>query len=101
MEVNLLFEFFVTGFCVHDLIIAESLDWLILRNVKEKTIRGMAEWAKHRTVLLYEVLKVERRTMPHHSMYWRILEEVICVEELEALVSEVWSGKRYCRSHRW
>jgi hypothetical protein len=28
---------------------------------------GMAEWAKHRTALLREVLKVERRTMPHHS----------------------------------
>ena len=56
---------------------------------------GMAEWAKHRTALLCEVLKVERRTMPHHSTYRRILEEVICVEELEALVSEAWSGKRY------
>jgi hypothetical protein len=33
--------------------------------------------------------------MPHHSTYRHILEEVICVEELEALVSEVWSGKRY------
>jgi DDE_Tnp_1-associated len=56
---------------------------------------GMAEWAKNRTALLCEVLKVERRTMPHHSTYRRILEEVICVEEREALVSEVWSGKRY------
>ena len=61
----------------------------------EDNPRGMAEWAKHRTALLCEVLKVERRTMPHHSTYRRILEEVICVEELEALVSEVWSGKRY------
>ena len=29
--VDLLFEFFVTGFCGHALIIAKSLDWLILR----------------------------------------------------------------------
>jgi len=55
----------------------------------EDNPRGMAEWAKHRTALL----KVERRTMPHHSIYRRILEEVICVEELEALVSEVGGGK--------
>ena len=33
--------------------------------------------------------------MPHHSTYRRIAAEVICVEELERMLSEVWSEKRY------
>ena len=56
---------------------------------------GIAEWGKHRTELLCEALKLERRTMPHHSTYRRIAEEVICVEELEHMLSEVWSEKRF------
>ena len=56
---------------------------------------GMAEWAKHRTELLCKALKVERKTMPHHSTYRRISAEVICVEELEQMLSEMWSDKRY------
>ena len=28
---------------------------------------GIADWAKHRTELLCEALKLERRSMPHHS----------------------------------
>jgi predicted transposase YbfD/YdcC len=56
---------------------------------------GMAEWAKHRMGLLCEALKLERKAMPHHSTIRRISEEVICVEELERMLSEVWSEKRY------
>jgi len=56
---------------------------------------GMAEWAKHRTGFLCEALKLERKTMPHHSTYRRIAEEVICVEELEQMLSEMWSSKRF------
>lgn len=56
---------------------------------------AMAEWAKHRTEFLCEALKLERRTMPHHSTYRRIAEEVICVEELEEMLSEMWSAKRF------
>jgi predicted transposase YbfD/YdcC len=56
---------------------------------------GMAEWAKHRTAFLCEALKLERKTMPHHSTYRRIAEEVICVEELEQMLSELWSAKRF------
>jgi predicted transposase YbfD/YdcC len=56
---------------------------------------GIAEWAKHRTEFLCEGLKLERKTMPHHSTYRRIAEEVICVEELERMLSEMWSGKRF------
>src|SRR5688572_23405153 len=56
---------------------------------------GMADWAKHRTELLCEALKVERKTMPHHSTYRRIAAEVICVEELEQMLSEMWTDKRF------
>jgi predicted transposase YbfD/YdcC len=56
---------------------------------------GIADWAKHRTELLCEALKLERKTMPHHSTYRRISEEVICVEELEQMMSEMWSDKRF------
>jgi predicted transposase YbfD/YdcC len=56
---------------------------------------AIAEWAKHRTELLCEALQLERKTMPHHSTYRRIAEEVICVEELEQILSEQWSSKRF------
>jgi hypothetical protein len=56
---------------------------------------GMAEWAKHRTEFLCEALKLERKSMPHHSTYRRIAEEVICVEELEQMLSDMWSAKRF------
>ena len=56
---------------------------------------AIAEWAQHRTGLLCEALQLERKTMPHQSTYRRIAEEVICVEELEQMLSEVWSSKRF------
>lgn len=56
---------------------------------------AIAEWAKHRTGMLCEALKLERKTMPHHSTYRRIAEEVICVEELEQMLSEQWCSKRF------
>lgn len=43
---------------------------------------GIAEWAKHRAEMLADLLKLSRKTMPHHSTYRRILAEVIYVEEL-------------------
>jgi predicted transposase YbfD/YdcC len=61
----------------------------------EDNANGMAEWAKHRTEFLCEALKLERKSMPHHSTYRRIAEEVICVEELEQMLSEMWSEKRF------
>jgi predicted transposase YbfD/YdcC len=61
----------------------------------EDNPNGMAEWAKHRTEFLCEALKLERKSMPHHSTYRRIAEEVICVEELEQMLSEMWSEKRF------
>ena len=55
---------------------------------------GMAEWAKHRLEWLCTMLKLERKTMPHRSSYERILDGVSW-EEVEQLVSQVLSGKRY------
>ena len=56
---------------------------------------GSQNGRKHRTDWLCEALKLERKTMPHHSTYRRISEEVICVEELEQMLSEMWSAKRF------
>lgn len=56
---------------------------------------GMADWAKHRRELLCEALQLERKSMPHHSTYRRISEEVLCVEELEEMLSALWSEKRF------
>lgn len=56
---------------------------------------GMAEWGKHRMEMLCEALKLERKAMPHHSTYRRIAAEVICAEELEQLLSEMWSANRF------
>jgi predicted transposase YbfD/YdcC len=56
---------------------------------------GIAEWAQHRMEWLCEVLKLERKSMPHRSSYERILEQVVSWEELEQLVSRVLSGKHY------
>jgi predicted transposase YbfD/YdcC len=61
----------------------------------EDKASGIAEWAKHRLEWLCEMLKLERKTMPHRSSYERILDEVVSWEELEQLVSRVLSGKRY------
>ena len=56
---------------------------------------GIAEWAKYRTAELVEMLKLERKTMPHHSTYRRIMAEVIDANELELLVSDFLTGRRH------
>lgn len=56
---------------------------------------GIAEWAKHRTELLADLLRLKRKKMPHHSTYRRILAEVIYVEELEQVSSRYLSGKKF------
>ena len=56
---------------------------------------GIAEWAKYRTKELAEMLRLKRKTMPHHSTYRRIMADVINTEELEKLVSELLTGKQY------
>jgi predicted transposase YbfD/YdcC len=56
---------------------------------------GIADWVKHRTDLLVELLKLRRKKMPHHSTYRRILAEVVYVEELEQINQVFLSGKKY------
>lgn len=55
---------------------------------------GIAEWAKHRTEMLVEWLKLKRNSLPHHSTYRRILAEVVNVEELEHIQQIYLSGKK-------
>lgn len=55
---------------------------------------GIADWAKHRTDVLVELLKLKRKTMPHHSTYRRILADVVCVEEVEHIHQSFLSGKK-------
>ena len=61
----------------------------------EDTPSGIADWVKHRSEQFIEMLKLKRKTMPHHSTYRRISEDVIDIEELEGVVSTVLSGRKY------
>ena len=61
----------------------------------EDTPSGIADWVQHRSEQMIEMLNLKRRTMPHHSTYRRITEEVVDVEELEQTVSVVLSEKKY------
>ena len=59
------------------------------------TPSGIADWVRHRAEQFIEILKLKRKTMPHHSTYRRISEDVIDIEELEEVVSSVLSGRKY------
>jgi predicted transposase YbfD/YdcC len=61
----------------------------------EDTPSGIADWVQHRSEQLSEMLKLKRRTMPHHSTYRRISEDIVEVEELEQVVSAVLSEKKF------
>jgi len=61
----------------------------------EDTPSGIADWVQHRSEQMIEMLNLKRRTMPHHSTYRRITEDVVDVEELEQTVSVVLSEKKY------
>ena len=61
----------------------------------EDTPSGIADWVRYRAEQFIEILKLERKTMPHHSTYRRISEDVIDIEELEEVVSSVLSGRKY------
>jgi len=61
----------------------------------EDTPSGIAEWVKHRAEQFVDILKLKRKSMPHHNTYRRIEEEVINPEELEVMVSQVMSGRKY------
>ena len=61
----------------------------------EDTPSGMAEWVKHRAEQFVDILKLKRKSMPHHSTYRRIEEEVVNPQELETMVSQVLSRRKY------
>lgn len=47
---------------------------------------GIAEWARHRCQQLTGALGLERKTMPCHNTYRRVLQNAINVEEMERVV---------------
>lgn len=55
---------------------------------------GIAEWAEHRAALLVEALGLGRDSMPHHSTYRRIFENVVDANELDQMVGEYLAGKK-------
>lgn len=61
----------------------------------EDTPSGMADWVKHRAEQFMDMLKLKRKSMPHHSTYRRIEAEVVDPEELEQVVSNVLAGKKF------
>lgn len=61
----------------------------------EDTPSGIADWVQHRSEQMIEMLKLKRKTMPHHSTYRRIAEDVVEVDELEQLVGAALSEKKY------
>ena len=58
----------------------------------EDTPSGIADWVQDRSEQMIAMLNLKRKTMPHHSTYRRVTEEVIDVEELEQTVSVVLSA---------
>ena len=61
----------------------------------EDTPSGIADWVKHRREQFTDLLKLKRKTMPHHSTYRRIEAEVVDPEELEQVVSRVLAGRKF------
>jgi predicted transposase YbfD/YdcC len=68
---------------------------MLAKTCGESHPSGIAEWAKHRTGMLVELLKLKRKAMPADSTYRRILAEVVNVEELECESSAYLSGKKH------
>jgi hypothetical protein len=56
---------------------------------------GIADWVKYRGEQFRELLKLKRKSMPHHSTYRRIESEVVDPEELERLVGKVLAGRKF------
>ena len=68
---------------------------LLAKTCGENHPFGIAEWAKQRSGLLVDMLKLQRETMPHDSTYRRILADIVNVEELEQVSSEYLAEKKY------
>jgi hypothetical protein len=50
---------------------------MLAKTCGENHPSGMAEWAKHRSEMLVDLFKLERKKMPHHTTYRRILADVV------------------------
>jgi predicted transposase YbfD/YdcC len=61
----------------------------------EDTPSGIADWIKHRGEQFIDMLKLKRKSMPHHSTYRRIEAEVVDPQELEQMVSRVLTGRKF------
>ena len=61
----------------------------------EDTPSGIADWVKYRSEQMNDWLKLKRKTMPHHSTYRRISEDVVEVDQLERISNELLSEKKY------
>jgi predicted transposase YbfD/YdcC len=61
----------------------------------EDTPSGIADWVKHRGEQFIDMLKLKRKSMPHHSTYRRIQAEVVDPQELEQVVSRVLTGRKF------
>jgi len=62
---------------------------------------GIADWVKDRSEQIQELLKLKRKTMPHHSTYRRIVAEVVDVEELEQMVNAWYRSKPVSGKQIW
>lgn len=49
---------------------------------------GIADWVQQRSEYLTEALRLERKRLPHHSTYRRILTDEVDGDELERIVGE-------------
>lgn len=54
----------------------------------QNKVYGIADWAQQRSEYLVEALELERKSLPHHSTYRRILTDVVDGDELEQIVAE-------------
>ena len=68
---------------------------MLAKTCGENHPSGIAEWAKHRSGMLVDLLKLKRKKMPHDSTYRRIMAKVVDVEELEQVSSAYLGGKEF------
>jgi len=61
----------------------------------EDTPSGIVEWAKHRAEQFIDMLKLKRKSMPHHSTYRRVETEVVDPQELEQVANSVLAGRKF------
>ena len=56
---------------------------------------GIADWVKHRAEQFIDMLKLKRKSMPHHSTYRRVEAEVVDPQELEQVVNSVLASRKF------